>query len=196
MRSLKTSFVPGVHLPRAVAWSLLIAYVAVVGASQYASLQPGTLGVRFGPCESGTCVSWVMPASHGWFYGARPGMAVLSVDGQRLTGLGAAEHQRATRAELVASTGEVITIKVIESPIIGRATKYSLWAVGGMFILLGAAVVTRRPDLASARAFGLFAAANALGLGVAPASGGPGTQWALIAQILALAGVGITFLPF
>jgi hypothetical protein len=123
-------------------------------------------------------------------------MAVLSVDGQRLTGLGAAEYEGAIRAELVGSTGEVIPIKVIESPIIGRATKYSLWAVGGMFILLGAAVVTRRPDLASARVFGLFAAANALGLAVSPASGGPGTQWALIVQILALAGVGITFLPF
>ena len=65
-----------------------------------------------------------------------------------------------------------------------------------MFALLGAAVLLRRPDLSSARWFGAFSAAAAMALAVGPASAGSQPLWALVVQIVMLAGVGATCLPF
>lgn len=123
-------------------------------------------------------------------------MTVLSVDDQSVTGSDPRQYRNASQAELLTSEGDVVLARVIDSPIIEGPSKYSIWALGGMFALLGAAVVTRRPDLGSARLFGIFAGSTALAFGVAPASGGPGPQWALMLQFLTVAGVGATFFPF
>jgi signal transduction histidine kinase len=125
-------------------------------------------------------------------------MVVLSADGHRLTESdGDAWPTQAQReAVLQKPTGEELPIEVTARPLGLSPMKFSLWALGVLFALLGVAVVLRRPDLQTARMFGLFAGFASLALAVAPASDGPGYQWALIIQIVTLAGFGASFLLF
>jgi signal transduction histidine kinase len=125
-------------------------------------------------------------------------MVALSVDGRSLT---AADRdtlptQAVAEAILQSASGKTLNAKVVLRPIGQSPMKFSLWALGGVFALLGAAVVVRRPDLWSARLFGLFAGFSSLALAVGPDSGGIGHQWAIIIQIVTLAGLGASFLPF
>ena len=98
--------------------------------------------------------------------------------------------------DLQRETGESLHIELGSYPIAESPMKVSLWALGGMFAIIGAIVLLRRPDLHAARMFGLFAGANALALTVAPSSGGPAPAWSLFVQALMLIAVGASFLPF
>ena len=169
------------NLSRFAVFVLLLAYVAVVVAAYYATLRPGELGLRLKPCEDSFCVSWVMPASQAWSQGARPGMEVLSVDGQALPGAdtGIQSPKPRTQAVVRTSEGNELRVEVLRHAIGQSPMKFSLWTLGGLFALLGSAVVIRRPDLRAARMFGLFAGITAIGMAVGPASGGPQLKWAL-----------------
>ena len=136
-------------------------------------------------------MTWVMPAGKAWDQGARPGMEVLSVDDQNLTSAEDGEFPAvpARDAELVNFEGDLVFIETNNPPIGQSPMKFSMWVLGGMFALLGAAVVVRRPDLHSARMFGLFSGFAAVAIAVAPSSGGPGPVWALMIQALAVIGV-------
>lgn len=105
-------------------------------------------------------------------------MAILSVDGRSLAGTDKATlpTQAITEAVLQRPTGEVLHVKVAQRPIAQSPMKFSLWALGAVFALLGVAVVLRRPDLQAARMFGLFAGFASLALAVGPDSGGIGHQ--------------------
>ena len=99
-------------------------------------------------------------------------------------------------ADLLGPTGEVIRITSHDDPVIQSAAKLSLWFLGGMFALLGSAVLLRRPDLGSARWFGGFSAFTATALAVGPAAAGPQPAWALMVQAATLVGIGATCFPF
>jgi signal transduction histidine kinase len=139
-----------------------------------------------------------MPGGKAWDQGARPGMVVLSVDEQSLieADKDTLPTQALREAVLQRPTGEELPVKVTPRALGQSPMKFSLWALGAVFVLLGTAVVLRRPDLQSARMFGLFAGFASLALAVAPASDGPGYKWALIIQIVTLAGFGASFFLF
>lgn len=125
-------------------------------------------------------------------------MIVLSADGQDLAGADkdTLPTQAVTEAVLQRPNGEILQVQAT-SRLLGQSPmKFSLWALGGVFALLGAAVVLRRPDLQSARMFGVFAGFASMALAVGPSSGGVGHQWALIIQMVTLAGFGASFLLF
>ena len=125
-------------------------------------------------------------------------MVALSVDGQSLAGADrdALPTQAKREAVLQKPTGEELPLKVTPKPLGQSPMKFSLLALGAVFALLGVVVVLRRPDLWSARMFGLFAGFASLALAIGPSSGGPGYQWALIIQVVALVGFGAAFLLF
>jgi signal transduction histidine kinase len=186
------------HLPQGAAFTLLLVYVVVAVLAYFSTLQPGYLGIRVGLCGGTPCTTWVMPGGQAWDQGVRPGMAALSVDGQSLAGVNedALPTQAISEAVLQKPTGEVLYAKVALRPIGQSPMKSSLWALGGIFALLGAAVVLRRPDLQAARVFGIFAGFASLALAVAPDSGGIGHQWALMAQFITEVGASASLLYF
>lgn len=176
---------------------LLLAYVALMLAAYRSTLQPASLGLRAGLCGDMPCVSWVMPGGFAWDQGARPGMVVLSVNGRSLSDINAQRlpFEGTQEADLRTSGGEVLNVKAVQKAIGQGPLKFSLWVLGGMFALLGAAVVVRRPDLPAARMFGLFSGFAALGLAVGPSAGGVSQKWALIVQAMTIFGVGATLIP-
>jgi signal transduction histidine kinase len=186
------------HLLQVAALSLLLVYLALAVLAYFSTLQPGYLGIRVGLSGGTPCITWVMPGGQAWDQGIRPGMAALSVDGQGLTGAdkGALSNQAVREAVLQRPTGELLYAKVVLRPIGQSPMKFSLWVLGGVFALLGAAVVLRRPDLQAARMFAIFAGFASLALAVAPDSGGIGHQWALITQVVTEVGASASFLPF
>lgn len=188
----------GTRLPRAVALALLCSYLILALASYYSTLHPGFLGLRIATCRESACAVWVMPAGKAWAQGARPGMTVVSADGEDLRhGHAETPPQKATtRAELMGADGRVFQVRVTDTPIGRSPLKYSLWVLGGTFALLGATVLVRRPDVTAARLFAVFAWVTALALGVGPSAGGPSPEWALIVQFLTVLAVGAAFLPF
>ena len=169
------------QLIRIAAFTLLLVYLTLTVLAYRSTLEPGSLTFRIGLCDDTPCVSWVMPAGHGWDQGARPGMVVQSVNGRDITSsdIGTFSLETVREAELVRSVrpqapmGAVLSVVVPQNSIAQSSMKFSLWILGGMFALLGAAVVVRRPDLYIAKVFGLFAGLTALALGVAPSAGGP-----------------------
>ena len=90
----------------------------------------------------------------------------------------------------------MIRITSDDEPLNWTAENLSLWLLGGMFALLAAAVLLRRPDLASARWFGGFSGSAAAALAVGPAAGGPQPSWSLVVQVVTIVGIGSTCLPF
>ncbi len=139
-----------------------------------------------------------MPGSKAWDQGARPGMAVVSIDGRGLAGV-APETLPATAAAeavLLRPDGRELDLDVTPRPLGEAPMKYSIWALGAIFALLGTTVVLRRPDAGDARMFVLFTGLASLTLAVGPASDGPGYPWALILQFWMLAGFGASFLLF
>ena len=182
-------------VPRTAALTVLIVYVALATAAYRSTLDPPQLSMRIGLCEAGPCVTWVMPASVSWDDGARPGMAVRSVDERPATELGEADLPLApvSNAELVTPAGDVFRVEATVTPISQGPMRFSLWLVGTSFALLGAAVLLRRPDLSTAKVFAAFAGTTALALVVAPSAGGPAPEWALVVQALSSIGVGAAF---
>jgi signal transduction histidine kinase len=141
-----------------------------------ASRRPADLGLALTPCGDSTCVGWVMPASYGWYYGARPGMRVDSVNG----------GGPPVEAQLETPDGTTLSMRVAPGATISRNTELFLGLAGAAFALLAAAVLVRRPGAAAARLFAVFAGLAAVGLGVAPAAGGPHPGWALMVQFLTI----------
>ncbi len=125
-------------------------------------------------------------------------MIVLSVDGILVSKLtpGSLPLEPIREAELLEDTGGTLHIEPGSYPIGESPMKVSLWALGGMFALIGAMAVLRRGDLRVVKLFGIFAGANALALAVAPSSGSTGPVWALMLQVLTVIAVGASFLPF
>ncbi|MBI2873162.1 MAG: sensor histidine kinase [Chloroflexi bacterium] len=139
-----------------------------------------------------------MPGGLGWFYGARPGMPVLSVNGRSVTAgdIDAAPRGPVVQIEMMGSGGNILRMEMTYPAMSRSPMKFSLWAIGAMFALLGSAVVLRRPDLAAARMFWVFAGFVAVALAVGPSAGGPAPYWARILQGISLIGIGQSFLPF
>jgi signal transduction histidine kinase len=192
LRFLKT------HLPQATGFCIFLLFLTTAILAYRFTLRPGYLGIRIGLSGDTPRVTWVMPGGKAWDQGARPGMEVLSVDGQAVTSIDSdAGHIEAAReAVLLQQSGEELFLNVTTRPMGESPMKYSLWALGAVFALLGSAVFLRRPDLREAGAFAIFAGVASVTLAVAPASDGPGYPWALIVQICSLAGFGGSFLLF
>jgi hypothetical protein len=186
------------HLPQGFAFSLLLVYAIVAVLAYLSTLQPGHLGLRVGLSGDAAHVTWVMPAGKAWDQGARPGMVVLSVNGQALAGLNedALTTEAASEAVLQKSNGEELSLKVTPRPLGQSPMKFSLLALGAVFALLGAAVVLRRPDLRAAKVFGIFAGFTSIALAIAPDSGGAGHEWALVTQFITEAAASASLLYF
>ena len=155
---------------------------------------PGELGLKAGPCGRDVCVAWVMPSGHAWYEGARPGMRVVSLNG---------EDARATvglhplsEAELLSSSGRSFPVKVTAGAIALPWARNCLWLTGALFALLGAVVLVRRPDAPVARLFGLFTGFTSVALAVSPAAGGPHAAWSLVVQYLSLLGLAASLPAF
>ena len=186
------------HLPQGFALGLLLVYAIVAILAYLSTLQPGHLGVRIGLRGDAAYVTWVMPAGKAWDQGARPGMVALSVNGQSLVGLDqdALTTEAVSEAVLQKPNGEELSLKVTPRTFGQSPMKFSLLALGAVFALLGAAVVLRRPDLPAGVVFGIFAGFCSIAIAVAPDSGGPGHQWALMAQFITEAAASASLLSF
>ena len=105
----------------------------------FSTLQPGYLGIRVGLRGDTPCVTWVMPAGKAWDQGARPGMVVLSINGQSLAGAdkGMLPTQAIREAVLQRPTGEELSLKVTPKALGQSPMKFSLWALGAVFALAG-----------------------------------------------------------
>ena len=152
------------------------------------------MGIDVEQCDGDLCVSSVTPASEAWALGAEEGMPIQSLNGASTSGV-VAGHL-ITKAVLLSDDGDQLRIDVTPTTISKSPMKFSLWILGALFALLGAAVVMRRPDLLAARMFWMFAGVTAFGLAVGPSSGGPVPPWSRIIQGLMLIGTGATILPF
>jgi len=128
-----------------------------------------------------------MPAGHAWHDGARPGMRVVSLNGENARAAVALESLR--EAELLSSNGRSLPASVTVEAITLPWARNSLWLTGALFALIGAVVLVRRPDAHVARQFGLFTGFMAVALAVAPAAGGPHAAWSLVVQFLSLLGL-------
>ena len=139
-----------------------------------------------------------MPAGPAWEEGARPGTAIVSVDGRPAARLEPSEFPLSAEREAVILTpsGAEVAIRATFTPIGQGQTRFTLWLIAGMFAILGSAVIFRRPDLPTSRMFAAFAGAAAVALSVAPSSGGPAPPWALMLQVISLVAFGASFLVF
>lgn len=160
--------------------------------SRSASRGPGYLGLHFEEEGDRVRVIWVMPAAHAWHDGARPGMELVSANGEVVTRL-ADVPPVVERAELLTADGETIPVQVLGGP---PGMQIAFWVLGPMFLLLGAAVFHRRPDLPAARWFAAFGALTAVALVIAPAASTTQVPWTLMVQFLSVVGVATTLPPF
>ena len=163
-------------------------------AASVAIQGPGDLGLTLKECGDEVCVAWVTPAGHAWQDGARPGMRVISADG--VAARAAANPHSWSEAELRSVDGRVFTVRVQPGSITRPWARISIWLTGGIFALLGALVLVRRPDALEARLFSLFAGLTGVALGAAPAAGGPHPAWALMLEFLCLLGLAATLPAF
>jgi len=136
-----------------------------------------------------------MPAGHAWHVGARPGMRVVTLNGQDARA--DAILLPLMKAELLSPNGQSLFAHATAGAAITLPwARIPLWITGALFALLGALVLVRRPDTRVARLFALFAGVTAVALGVSPASGGPHSAWSLVVQFLSLLGVACTLPAF
>ncbi|MFC1925268.1 ATP-binding protein [Chloroflexota bacterium] len=183
---------------RAVAVVIVLAYLAVFLLAYQSTLGTTNLAFRASLQEDDNFrVSWIMPGGYAWDQGARHGMEIGSIDGIHVSSLGTgiASIEPENEAELLTSTGEVIYVRAPEDHIGNSPMKYSVWAAGGIFALLGAAVLLRRPDFHAARMFALASGLSAIGFAVAPGAGGPAPPWALATQFLSVVGIITVWTP-
>ncbi len=143
---------------------------------------PGDLGLETGACGRDVCVAWVMPAGHAWQDGARPGMRVVSLNGESARAAVGLHPLR--EAKLLSPSGRSLPVNVTAEAIALPWARNSLWLTGALFAFLGAVVLVRRPDAPVARLFGLFTGFTAVALAVSPAAGGPHAAWALVLEFL------------
>ena len=189
---------PAILFARAGALLIMLAYVAGLLLSYQSTLGSTNLTFRVSIQGNNTAsVSWVMPAGLGWDQGVRPGMKVTSVDGIAISDLdsGIKSIQPEEKADLLTSANKVLQVKTQEAPIGQSPMKYSLWATGAIFALLGAAVMLRRPNFHVARLFALTTTLAAIALAVSPAAGGPAPPWAVVIMALSMIGIGATWPP-
>lgn len=190
---------PAIFLTRVGALAIVIAYITTLVMAYQSTLGPTELTLRASLQEDNVMrVSWVMPGGYAWDHGVRPGMEVLSVDGFPISDLGTGiiSIQPQEETELLTSTNEILQVEAIQTPIGQSPMKYSLWAAGGVFALLGITVILRRPDSHVARMFALASGLPAIALAVAPSAGGPGPSWAVAVQFLSVMGIGAVCTPF
>ncbi len=135
-----------------------------------------------------------MPAGHAWHDGARPGMRVVSLNGEDPRA--AVGLQPLVEAELLSPSGRTFVARATAAPFTRPWARLSLWLTGALFALLGAVVLVRRPDAPVARLFGLFTGFTGVALGVSPAAGGPHSAWSLVVQFLSLLGMAASLPAF
>src|SRR5213594_2626791 len=111
--------------PRLGASAILLIYSLVAGMASLVTQSPGQLGLRLGRCGKDVCVDWVMPAGHAWHDGARPGMRVISLNGEKT--LGPVLRRPLVEAELLAPDGQIIVANTVASPVNQPWTRLSLW---------------------------------------------------------------------
>lgn len=198
LRPIKASLLDGSQLSRLAALVVVIVYGFLVLQANSAVLSPGSLGFNIGACDGSPCVSSVMPASLAWFDGVRPGMPILSIDGRPVEPYpaGVEPMEPTNSATVETSPGQSVYVEHEPASFSDPTTRLSIWVLGALFALLGAAVLVRRPDLYSARMFGFFAGSAAVALAVAPASEGPQPNWALALSAFSLYAVGAACFPF
>src|SRR2546427_12166861 len=180
--------------PRLGASAILLAYFLVVVLAGRAIQVPGELGLNAGPCGRDVCVAWVMPSGHAWYEGARPGMRVVSLNGEDARAPVGLHPLR--EAELLSSSGRSFPVKVTAGAITLPWARNSLWLTGALFALLGTLVMVRRPDAPVARLFGLFTGFTAVALAGSPAAGGPPAAWSLGVPYLRLLGLAASLPSF
>jgi hypothetical protein len=83
--------------------------------------------LHVGLCESVPCATWVMPAGKAWTQGVRPGMTVLSADGQSLAERYSSPFtlEPVREALLLGPSGEAVHVEVTENPISQSPLKFS-----------------------------------------------------------------------
>src|SRR6266581_2371237 len=180
--------------PRLGASAILLAYLLVVVLASRAIQGPADLGLELGPCGDDVCVAWVLPAGHAWHAGARPGMRVISLNGEQARA-GVSSHPL-VEAELLSPNGGTFMARVLTVPITRPLATLALWLTGACFALLGAVVLVRRPDASVARLFGLFTGITGVAFAVSPAAGGVHSAWSLVVQFLSLLGLAASLPAF
>ncbi len=189
---------PSILFARFGALLIISGYITLLLLSYKSTIGPFDLTFRVSINETTIShVSWVMPAGLGWDQGVRKGMEVISVDGVPVSDLNDAvtSIKPKQEAELLTSSGEVLQVGVTRNSIGQSPMKFSLWATGAIFALLGGTVLLRRPDFHAARLFAIISALAAIALAVAPAAGGSGSPWALIMMALCSIGIGAIWPP-
>src|SRR5438093_28855 len=154
--------------PRLGASAILLTYSLVVVLAGRAIQVPGDLGLKAGACGSDVCVAWVMPSGQAWYDGARPGMRILSLNGEDARA--AVGIQPLREAELLSPSGRGLRANVTVGAIALPWARNCLWLTGALFALLGAVVLVRRPDAPVARLFGMFTGFTSVALAVSPAA--------------------------
>ncbi|TMD06718.1 MAG: hypothetical protein E6J01_06885, partial [Chloroflexi bacterium] len=135
-----------------------------------------------------------MPAGLAWHDGARPGMRVVSLNGDEAP----ASHSLppVVEAVLLSPNGKTVVARAVALAYTQLWPRLSLWLTGALFALLGAVVLVRRPDAPVVHLFGLFTGCMGVALGVAPAAGGPHSAWSLVVVFLGLLGMAASLPAF
>src|SRR5437899_938369 len=180
--------------PRLGASTILLTYLLVVVLANRAIHGPADLGLKLGSCGDGVCVAWVLPAGHAWQDGARPGMGVISLNGEPARA-GVIPHPLMA-AELLSPDGGTIVARVLAVAITRPLARLCLWLTGACFAVLGAIVLVRRPDTSVARLFALFTGLTGVAFAVSPAAGGVHSAWSLVVQFLSLLGLAASLPAF
>lgn len=180
--------------PRLGASAILLTYLLVVVLANRAIHGPADLGLEIESRGEEVRVAWVLPAGHAWQDGVRPGMGVVSLNGQPARA--GVSPRPLLRAELLSPHGGTFVARVLAVAITRPLARFSLWLSGACFALLGAVVLLRRPDTTVARLFALFAGLTGVAFAVSPASGGIHSAWSLAMQFLSLLGVAVVLPAF
>lgn len=158
---------------------LVVGFVGVLALfvfSQRSVSQPSSLDLSLEPCTPGPyCISWILPAGHGWELGLRQGDRVLSV----LDPAGTTHSPyRAVSVERDGATFNAISPDE-------RAVATARWVlplVGLVFASVGTLVLWRRSDLEAAWSFWFLSlAVGATGV-LFPAVGFSGPVWSVPLQ--------------
>ena len=148
--------------------------LAQIGASR----EPH-LSVDLRSCDPGPlCISWVMPAGHGWAAGLRVGDQAIRSEGPRGELLSDPQVVYVPRGDGVE--------RVAPQYSTSGTVRWSFPLLGLVYLALGSLVRSRRPDLTAARSFWLLGVAVGLAGAVAPDAGFVGSTWALVLQFAVL----------
>lgn len=172
------------------ACAVLLVYAGTMTAASLSTASPGSLGVQVGACGNAQCLTHVQAGGVGWSFGMRAGLQVIEVNGIPAAALTYPIEPGRVRDLLLSDAGQVWRAGVGDDAVAHAPMKFSLWAVGAVFAVLGGLLIFRQPAHRATVPLASFLTVSALSIAVTPSAADPTHPWPRIVMFTGIVGIG------